>query len=99
MKPCYGVVFCLLQVQQEILQKRREEKKATLQAVKKYSSKRGRGERPSFLGLETEGELPVAVEGVSAGRQGAGAGRRRAGGKVGEKSVKRMGKVKVLVIW
>ena len=44
----------LIQVQHEILQKRRQEKKETLEAVKKF--KRRRGERPSFLGGGTSAE-------------------------------------------
>lgn len=63
---CY---FVLLQVQQEILQKRREEKKATLEAVKKYRGRGGRGERPSFLGRGAE-EEPVATEGPSVEKGG-----------------------------
>lgn len=57
--------FCYFQVQHEILQKRRQEKKETLEAVKKL--KRGRGGRPSFLGrsadtAEEEDHFPVTAE-------------------------------------
>lgn len=82
-----------LKVQQEILQKRREEKKATLEAVKKF--KRGRGEKPSFLrgaAGEEEGEgesFQVAAEsGQSVTGQGAGRKRRPL-----EKSKRRVMKV------
>ena len=44
------------------MQKRREEKKATLEAVKKF--KKGRGEKPSFLDRATEkDQFPVANNG------------------------------------
>ena len=43
------------------MQKRREEKKATLEAVKKF--KKGRGEKPSFLDRATEkDQFPVTME-------------------------------------
>ena len=51
------------QVQQEILQKRKEEKKAAVDAVKKF--RKGKGEKPSFLRREDDMEdeaFPVIAE-------------------------------------
>jgi hypothetical protein len=52
------------------MQKRRQEKKATLQAVKKF--KKGRGDKPSFLGVDTEEDhFPVSAENFTpSGRKG-----------------------------
>ena len=82
-------------MQQEILQKRREEKRAALDAVKKF--RKGKGEKPSFLKrgddeMEEEEFFPVGVaEGERDEGSGGGRGRKKGGPR--EKSKKRQQKV------
>lgn len=83
-------------MQQEILQKRREEKRAALDAVKKF--RKGKGEKPLFLKrgddeMEEEEFFPVGVaEGErEEERSGGGGGRKKGGPR--EKSKKRQVKV------
>jgi len=47
-------------VQQEILEKRRGEKKAALEAVKKF--RKGKGEKPAFLKRDDDDDFPVLAE-------------------------------------
>ncbi len=54
------LILSLLQVQHEVLQKRREEKKASLDSIKRF--KKGKGEKPSFLAnKDDEDDFPVAA--------------------------------------
>ena len=49
-----------VQVQQNVLQKRREDKKASLEAIKRF--RKGKGEKPSFLAANNdEDDFPVAA--------------------------------------
>jgi hypothetical protein len=87
-------------VQQEILQKRREEKRAALDAVKKF--RKGKGEKPSFLKrggdeMEEEESFPVSIaegeRGEGSGGGGGKGGRKKRGPR--EKSKKRQQKVQM----
>lgn len=78
------------QVQQEILQKRKEEKRAAVDAVKKF--RKGKGEKPSFLRRDDDMEdeaFPVIAEAEKVG------GAQKKGGPR-ERSKKRQQKVSFL---
>ena len=83
----------LLQVQQEILQKRKEEKKAAVEAVKKF--RKGKGEKPLFLRRgedDMDDAFPVVAESAKEAGGGDGkGGQKRSGPK--EKSKKRQKRV------
>ena len=84
----YYTLLC--QVQQEILQKRKEEKRAAVDAVKKF--RKGKGEKPSFLRRDDDMEdeaFPVIAETEKVG------GAQKKGGPR-ERSKKRQQKVSFL---
>lgn len=94
------------QVQQEVLQKRKEEKKAAVEAVKKF--RKGKGDKPSFLrrgGDELDDDsFPVIAEmeresgkGTTADRAGGKGSQKKGGPK--EKSKKRQQKVIALHVY
>lgn len=62
-------MLTFVQVQQGILQKRREDKKASLDAIKRF--RKGKGEKPSFLaGKNDEDDFPVAAHQEARGKKG-----------------------------
>lgn len=79
-------------MQQEILQKRKDEKRAAVEAVKKF--RKGKGDKPSFL-RRGEDELDDEAFPVIAEREKDSGGRKGAHNRKGhnEKSKKRQQKV------
>ncbi len=77
-----------MQVQHEVLQKRRLEKKTAMEAVKKF--KKGKGERPSFLGgAGEEDSFPVTTESLKKSAQ-------QSGGKKGVIDISKKKSIKVV---